>query len=228
LDFSDPASPAKLVNDVEQAIGPIDVLLNINNGQTLSSFIHTGDFSEWWSEIERNLRVPIALIHAVLPPMVLRGKGTIITTVFRTGAIQLPFCSSSSTAHSALLRFHHGLDEEIRPKGIYSYAVHPGLIASYLDDPEVELHDPKHYFLEPRLLALKKSFFEEDPPQLWCSSGLASGTFLTLAADPRAKALSGLYVDAERDLGELIEEMEKGDASRVIREKMNVLKVDEL
>jgi hypothetical protein len=51
---------------------------------------------------------------------------------------------------------------------------------------------------------------------------LASSTSLALAADPRAKAFSGLYVDAERDLGELIEEAEKGKAGRVKKEKLYV------
>lgn len=59
----------------------------------------------------------------------------------------------------------------------------------------------------------------------WCGAGLASGTFVCLAVEPRARCLSGLYVDAERDLGELIEGVEKG---RVEREGLYVLKVDEL
>jgi hypothetical protein len=46
---------------------------------------------------------------------------------------------------------------------------------------------------------------------VWC--GLASGAFVALAADPRATVLSGLYVDAGRDLGELIKDAEKGVGS---------------
>lgn len=62
----------------------------------------------------------------------------------------------------------------------------------------------------------------------WCGAGLASGTFVALAADERARVLSGLYVDAERDLGELIEEVEKGMESRLVKGNMYKLKVDEL
>jgi hypothetical protein len=40
--------------------------------------------------------------------------------------------------------------------------------------------------------------------------------------------LSGLYVDAERDLGEMIEELEKGTGSRAEEERLYVLKADEL
>jgi hypothetical protein len=62
----------------------------------------------------------------------------------------------------------------------------------------------------------------------WRGAGLASGTMLALAVDPRARCLSGLYVDAERDLGELIEEVEKGRRIRLLKGNMYRLKVDEL
>ena len=39
--------------------------------------------------------------------------------------------------------------------------------------------------------------------------------FPALAAGSSAKALSGLYADAERDLGEPIADLEKGEVSRV-------------
>lgn len=228
IDSTDQNCPVSLIKDVEQRIGSVDVLLNIRSGPSLNSFVHTEKFTDWWSVVENNLRQPIALIHAVLPSMIARGNGTIITTIFRTGAIQMPFTTSGSTAHSGMIRFHHGLDEEIRPKGIHSYVVHPGLVASYLDDPELSPQYDKLFALEPRIKEEKISLVKETVEEQWCGNGLASGTFLALAADPRAKVLSGLYIDAERDLGEFIEEVEKGDASRVTRERLYVIKVDEL
>jgi NAD(P)-dependent dehydrogenase (short-subunit alcohol dehydrogenase family) len=228
MDSSDPSSPAKLIEDVEQRIGVVDILLSINSGPSLSSIIHTENFTDWWSAVDLNLRQPIALIHAVLPSMIARGGGTIITTVFRTGATHIPFTTSASTAHSAMIRFHHGLDEEARHKGIYSYVVHPGLVASYLDDPGTSRHHASLFALEPRIQEEKTGFVADISADQWCSNGLSSGTFLALAADPRARVLSGLYVDAERDMGDLIEEVEKGEGSRVAGEKLYVLKVDEL
>jgi hypothetical protein len=60
----------------------------------------------------------------------------------------------------------------------------------------------------------------------WDATGLASGTFVALCADPRAKILSGMFVNSERDLGEMIRAVEQ-DPSRVQRERLYALKVDE-
>jgi hypothetical protein len=51
-----------------------------------------------------------------------------------------------------MIRFYYGLDEEGRPKGIYSYVVHPGIIASHLHHPEMHV-DSRHFALEPGIQA---------------------------------------------------------------------------
>jgi NADP-dependent 3-hydroxy acid dehydrogenase YdfG len=227
VDLTDSTVPPRLVQHIEQNICPIDILLNINGGQHLTSFPNISNFlTDWWANLEQNLRTPIALIHAVLPSMIARSHGTIISITFRSGIKHVPFTTSDSTTQSAIIRFHHGLDDEVRPKGIYSYVVHPG-IASHLHDPDMKI-DNRHFALEPRMQAEMTSQLAGAMEDGWCGAGLASGTFLALAADPRARVLSGLYVDAERDLGELIEEVEKGEGSRVVRDNMYMLKVDEL
>jgi NAD(P)-dependent dehydrogenase (short-subunit alcohol dehydrogenase family) len=228
VDLNDPTAPPRLIQYIEQTIGPISILLNITSGQTITSFPHISNFlADWWASLETNLRTPIALVHAVLPHMLSRSYGTIISTTFRSGVKHIPFTTSSAVTQSAIIRFHHGLNHEVLPKGIYSYVVHPGIIASHLHDPEAKF-DSAHFSLEPRLQSEITSQIEEAMRDGWCGAGLASGTFVALAAEPRARCLSGLYVDAERDLGELIEEVEKGPESRVQREGLYVLKVDEL
>ncbi|KAN0089118.1 hypothetical protein V8E51_019378 [Hyaloscypha variabilis] len=229
-DFSDPTVPIRLVQNIQQSLGPIDILLNIPGNGGLSSFVHMADFqSDWWHTVELNLRAPIALIHAVLPSMLARRSGTIITATQSNGVLSIPFMSADSTARSAMIRFHHGLDHEVRPQGVYSYAVFPGVIASYMHDPDRE-PNVDHFEAEPRLEREVTSVLAERVLEVggWCGAGLASGTFLALCADPRARCLSGLYVDAERDLGEMIEEIEKGEGNRIETERLYVLKVDEL
>jgi short-subunit dehydrogenase len=230
VDFEDPAVPAQLVQNIQQSVGPIDILLNIPGNVGLSSFAHTADFqSEWWHTLELNLRAPIALIHAVLPSMLARGSGIVITTTQSNGVLSVPFMTADSTARSAMIRFHHGLDHEVRPKGVYTYVVFPGTVASYMHDPDA-VQNVDHFTAEPRLESEMTSVVAGVVMEAggWCGVGLASGTFVTLCADPRARCLSGLYVDAERDLGEMIEEVEKGTGNRVETERLYMLKVDEL
>jgi NAD(P)-dependent dehydrogenase (short-subunit alcohol dehydrogenase family) len=228
VDLTDPTVPPRLIQYIEQNIGPISILLNITSGTMLSSFPHISNFlTDWWSCLETNLRTPIALIHAVLPSMLARSSGTIISTTFRSGAKHVPFTTSDSVTQSAIIRFHHGLNDEVLPKGIYSYVVHPGIIASHLHDPDAKV-DSNHFALEPRIQSEMTSQIESAMEDGWCGAGLASGTFVCLAAEPRARCLSGLFVDAERDLGEVIEEVEKGPQGRVQKEGLYVLKVDGL
>ena len=229
-DFSDPVVPTRLVQNVQQPVGLIDILLNIPGNVGLSSFAHAADFqSDWWHALEVNLRAPIALIHAVLPSMLARGSGIVITTTQSNGVLSVPFMTTDSTARSAMIRFHHGLDHEVRPKGVYSYVVFPGTVASHMHDAD-NVQNVDHFAAEPRLEREVTSVVAQAVMEAggWCSTGLATGTFLALCADPRARCLSGLYVDAERDLGEMIEEVEKGAGSRVEKERLYVLKVDEL
>lgn len=175
--------------------------------------------------MESMLRVPVAMAHAVLPSMIERKAGIIISTTLQTGIIQLPFMSAESVAKSALIKFHHQLDLETSSKGIISYAVNPGPIPSHLHDPSMPfVLNPEHAAQEmdahQKLTAMASKVS-------WAAAGLASGTFLTLCAEPRARVLSGLYVNAERDLEELITRMEKDRGRKVARDRMYVLKVDE-
>ncbi len=221
----EPKAPGHIVTLVEKHLGPIDILINITTGSYLRPFIQEQDLmQDWWSSVEQNLRAPIALTHAVLPSMISRNTGTIISTTAATGILQIPFSSSQGVAHSGLLKFHHHLDLELRSKGVFSYAVNPGPIPSYIHDPQAPFsEDPFGFSKESKFqmqLASKASEFE------WASVGLASGTFVALCADPRARILSGLYVNAERDLEEVIKEVEH-DRLKIRQERLYVLKVEE-
>ncbi|KAE9374736.1 NAD(P)-binding protein [Stipitochalara longipes BDJ] len=221
----DPDAPAHIVTLVEKHLGPVDFLINITAASYFRSFVREQSImQDFWPSIEQNLRAPIALTHAVLPSMIARNTGTIISTTSVPGILQFPFASCQGVAHTGLLKFHHHLDLETRAKGIFSYAVNPGPIPSHIHDPDGKFsEDPYGFSAEPGWqmeLASKASEME------WASAGLASGTFVALCAEPRARCLSGLYVNAERDLGEVIGEVEH-DRLRVETERMYVLKVDE-
>lgn len=145
------------------------------------------------------------------------------------------------------------LDLELRPKGILSFAVHPGLIPSFMHEP-LSAESPsfnsrseaagfnlgegpsdmmKYQQVPPRPadFAYEPRMKEELTSKLgmveWCSSGLATGTFVALAADPRLAILSGLWINAERDLGAVVSEVEKRGREAIDKEKLYVLKIDE-
>lgn len=59
----------------------------------------------------------------------------------------------------------------------------------------------------------------------WQTTELAANTLVALCAEPRCKALSGRYIDAEQDLEKVLEAAESG---RVEKERLYWMKVDEV
>lgn len=222
--LANPNTPKAIVRMVEQRLGPIDVLVNIQSSGRMGVFALEKDFTDdWWRVMELNFRVPVALVHAVLPGMIERGKGTIISTTFVSAVVNIPFTTAYSSAKAALIKFHEGLHHEVAQKGILSFVVHPGYVASHMADNDTRV-SPDQVMAEPRL---RSEVLERiaDGVQ-WQAAALSAGTFLTLAADERSACLSGKYVDAEMDLGETIDAVE-ADPKRVGDERLYVLKIDE-
>jgi NAD(P)-dependent dehydrogenase (short-subunit alcohol dehydrogenase family) len=226
-DLMDPDAAAEIVSLVEKYRGPIDILVNITPASYLRPFGKEADvMKDWWPVMEATLRVPITLIHAVLPSMVERQTGVIISAALPNGIHQLPFMSAQSVAAASIIKFHHQLDAEYRSKGVLSFAVNPGPIPSLIHDPSLPIElDPEHLAEHPEE---RDTLHQMATQMTWSAAGLASGTFLMLCAEPRAKILSGLYVNAERDLEELIGSMEKDWGRKVKRDRLYVLKVDEM
>ena len=66
----------------------------------------------------------------------------------------------------------------MRPKGIHSFAVNPGLIPSHLHDPEDPVvMRPEDFEMEPRM---RTEFVESLPNVQFDASGLATGTFVSI------------------------------------------------
>lgn len=76
--------------------------------------------------MEVNLRGPAAFTHAVLPGMLARQRGTIISIGSRNAIVSRPYSTAYSAPKAALLRFHHNLDLETRDRNVYNYVVQPG------------------------------------------------------------------------------------------------------
>jgi NAD(P)-dependent dehydrogenase (short-subunit alcohol dehydrogenase family) len=223
-DYLDPAAPGNIVYLAEKHLGPVDILINISPPAYMRPFAQEQDMTDWWTMMERTVRAPVALINAVLPSMIARHTGTIITITSIAGVLNLPFMSSEGVSKAAILKFHQHLHLETQPKGITSFAVNPGLIPSHLHDPEDTINlRPEDFVKEPRM---KSEITDRASEIEWDAAGLASGTFVALCADPRARVLSGMYINAGRDLGEMITMVER-DPERVESERLYTMKVDE-
>ena len=220
-DVTDPEAPGRVVKEIEATLGPVDVLVN-NAGISRISDVEHEDMFKAWEVIEVNLRGSMALIHAVLPSMISRQSGCIINVVSVLATISLPYFSAYSSAKAGLIRATHIMDMEFRPHGIYTYAVHPCMCAdTTLGQGALNLDayakvDGLNQFMSGFLPSMKDKL------------ALPADTFVALAADSDAKFMSGRYIDATQDLGEVLAEAKKGSEGRIEREGLYTLKIDTL
>lgn len=87
VDVSDPAAVERVVAHVEQHLGTVDLL--VNNAaiiETREVPFWEGDPAEMWRVIETNLRGPILMTRALLPPMIQRGHGHVVNLASRARA----------------------------------------------------------------------------------------------------------------------------------------------
>src|SRR5262245_22598866 len=77
-DVTDVLAVRNAMRNIEQALGPVDLLVNnAATGGPIGPFWET-DTEQWWQALEVNLRGPVLCSRAVLPGMVARHQGRIV------------------------------------------------------------------------------------------------------------------------------------------------------
>lgn len=120
------------VENVRQAIGPVDVLINNAGVITVTPYEHAteDDFRE---SMDTNFWAAYYMINAVLPPMLARnkgaaGRGRIVNVASFGGKVAVPHLLTYSTSKFALVGYSEGLRAELLKDGIYVTTICPGLI----------------------------------------------------------------------------------------------------
>ncbi|MDP4093924.1 MAG: SDR family oxidoreductase [Bacillota bacterium] len=104
----------------------IGVLVN-NAGFGANSLYQTSDLTIMEQLAKVNVIAPMELIHAVLPGMVVRGKGTIINISSESVYMIIPKNAVYTAAKSFLKSFTEGLHLDLMGTGVKVMAVCPGL-----------------------------------------------------------------------------------------------------
>ena len=127
-DVSRPEDVRAMVAQVEQQLGPVDLLINnAGIGGPLAPFLE-GDPDAWWQTLEVNLRGPYLCCRAVLPGMIARGAGRIINVASGAGTYPIPDMSAYVASKTALIRLSEQLAIEMKPHGISVFPIRPGVV----------------------------------------------------------------------------------------------------
>ena len=131
VDVADTHSVARAMREV----GEIDVLVaNAGVVWPLRRFAET-DIDEWERAVAINLLGAVRVVRSVLPGMVARGWGRIVTV--SSGAASppgMPSANAYSTSKAALDMFALHLSAEVEGTGVTVNAVRPGVVDTEMQD----------------------------------------------------------------------------------------------
>ena len=132
-DVTDLVEARRLVAKTEDVFGKIDVLVH----NAFAPFIFSAeqrklfwdlDWDAFQAQIDGSVKAAHGMVQAVLPKMLERAEGTIITIATNLIANPLVPYHDYTTAKSALVGFSRNLAMELGPLGIRVNTVCPGLV----------------------------------------------------------------------------------------------------
>jgi short-subunit dehydrogenase len=117
---------------IEQFAG-VDVLIN-NAGIYISGPVEQFSLDDWHTALDTNLWGYIHTIHALLPHLLERRKGTIVNLCSIGGKVPLAYLAPYTTSKFAIAGLTQSLQAELGPKGIQVCGIYPNLIkTSFLE-----------------------------------------------------------------------------------------------
>ena len=217
--------------------GIVDVLVNAAGMTRFNAFENESSSSldDWWRVLEVNLRGSAMFSRAVIPgmrtPCRKGGEGGVIVQFASTsGSQDIPFNSAYAVSKAGVIKFNQDVGFELAnssdpgERKIRCYALQPGSVQTDLQGGEGAVNmdaAKKHGKMQETFAAFyaMKSFQKPE---------LAAGTAVTLAVEDSDGSLNGRYVDAHEDLEEVLRDARKGAESRIEKEKLYQLKMDQL
>jgi short-subunit dehydrogenase len=116
----------------EEALGPIDVLINNAGYQIVAAATDTP-----WADAEAlfrlNVLAPLKLTQFMLPKMMARKTGAIVDVSSMAGIAPTPGMFFYNATKGALGAASEGLRAEVKPHGIHVLTVYPGPVTSPLE-----------------------------------------------------------------------------------------------
>ncbi len=127
-DLSDLTQIDPLIERAEDALGPLDLLVN-NAGLELTSDFCAYTREELAGMIDLNLTAPMLLTHRVLPGMLARGRGHVVFIASVAGKLGPAYQAPYAAAKAGLIGLTQSLRAQYRHGTVGFSVVCPGFIA---------------------------------------------------------------------------------------------------
>lgn len=127
-DLTAPEAAEDIVARCEEQLGPTDILINNAGLENGGRFVGKS-ISELDQVLLTNLRATLMLTRRVLPGMIQRKRGHIITMASLAGKMALPYAATYSASKAALLAWSASLRVELLETGVGCTLVTPGFVS---------------------------------------------------------------------------------------------------
>jgi short-subunit dehydrogenase len=125
-DLGDPGQRADLVGRAERAAGrPVDVLVSCAGLDAVAGMLEVGQ-EQLRSLYEVNLLAPAELLRQVLPGMVARRRGHVVTVSSGFSTVTAPGLVPYASSKAGLSHLHAGVRLELKGTGVGTTLVEPG------------------------------------------------------------------------------------------------------
>ena len=142
-DVTSPEAVADAVAKVTEALGPVDVLVNNAGIGLYGAFLDT-DSDDLDRLMRTNYLGVVHLLKAVLPGMVERRRGHVVTVGSIAGRIGAPFEAAYSASKFAVTGLTEALSVELAPFGIGVSLVNPGPVDTPFFATRGHAYERKH------------------------------------------------------------------------------------
>jgi 3-oxoacyl-[acyl-carrier protein] reductase len=136
VDVTDAAAVDRVVMHVEQQLGTVDLL--VNNAARIERAevpFWESDRDDVWDVVRTNLRGPLLLTRALLPPMVQRGRGHVVNVTSRArAATRTGTYTGYALSKRALSALTESLAGPLQGTGVVVVDVLPGLVRTAMTD----------------------------------------------------------------------------------------------
>lgn len=127
-DLTEAAQVEALAEEAERELGSVDLLVN-NAGVEFTAPYEEYPREKLHAAVNVNLLAAMLLTHAVLPGMLLRGRGHIVNISSLAGKIGFPCQTPYAATKAGLIMFTHSLRAELVDQPVGVSVICPGFVA---------------------------------------------------------------------------------------------------
>jgi 3-oxoacyl-[acyl-carrier protein] reductase len=154
VDVTDAQAVERAVLHCEQHLGTVDLL--VNNAGTIETSqrpFWAADVEEMWRVVTTNVRGPLLLTRALLPAMVERGHGHVVSITSRgRAATRTGTYTGYALSKRALTQLTESLGQSLHGTGVVALDVLPGLVRTAMTE-SMPVWDDVHEWDAPALTA---------------------------------------------------------------------------